>query len=284
MNKFGRNYILTVETQIGTQLVVQPPFTVEFDITRNILTSANVCSIRIFNLSQNNRNQIRFDKQDTYDYRSVQLQAGYGTNLPIIFSGSITQAWSVREGVNFITSIECFDGGFAFTNGVSNVTFPAGTAQTTVINTLFNDLPNISPGVLGSYPGSLSRSASYSGNTADILRDLTGGGFFIDNGTAYSLGDSECLTGEMLLINSQSGLLGTPVRERTIINFDMMFEPRLTVGQKIQLNSSTGQNFNGFYKIISLKHRGMISPAVCGDAITSVGMWSGAVGLITVAA
>src|ERR1017187_1050595 len=98
MDKFGRNYILTVETQNNDLLIIQPPFTVEFDITRNTLTSANVCSIRIYNLSQNNRNKIRFNIMDTGDFRSVQLQAGYGTNLPIIFSGNITQAWSVREG------------------------------------------------------------------------------------------------------------------------------------------------------------------------------------------
>lgn len=273
--KFGRNYILTVQTENGELLVIQPPFTVEFDVTRNTLSSANICSIRIYNLGQNNRNKIRFNKMDTGDYRSVQLQAGYGTNLPIVFSGNITQAWSVREGNNFITSIECFDAGFAFANAQTNTPFPSGTAQTTVIKTLASSLPNVTLGAIGSFPGSLTRGASLSGNTIDLLRELTGGGFFIDNGKAYCLGDSEAIQGEMLLINSESGLLGTPVREQTLLNFDMMFEPRLTVGQKIQLDSSTGGNFNGFYKIISLKHRGTISAAVCGDAITTVGMFYG---------
>lgn len=282
--KFGRNYTLTVETLNGELLIIQPPFTVEFDITRNILTSANVCSIRIYNLSQNNRNKIRFNIMDTGDFRAVQLQAGYGTNLPIIFNGNITQAWSVREGNNFITAIESFDGGFAFSNSQSNIVFPAGTAQQTVIETLAGSLPNVSIGAIGSYPGSLSRGASYNGSATDILRDLTGGGFFIDNGKANCLGDSECLEGEMLLINSSNGLLGTPVREQTIINFDMIFEPRLIVGQQIQLQSSTAQNFNGFYKVISLKHRGTISQAVCGDAITSVGMFYGTSALSTVPA
>jgi hypothetical protein len=284
MDKFGRNYILTVETQNNDLLIIQPPFTIEFDITRNILTSANVCSIRIYNLSQNNRNKIRFNIMDIGLFRSVQLQAGYGPNLPIIFSGNITQAWSVRESVNFITAIECFDGGFAFANGQTNTVFPSGTSQQDVIATLAGSLPHASLGVIGNYPGSLSRGASYSGNTADILRDITGGGVFIDNGKVFCLGDSECREGEMLLINSSSGLLGTPVREQTILTFDMIFEPRLTVAQKIQLQSATAQNFNGFYKIISLKHRGMISQAVCGDAITSVGMFYGTSALTTVPA
>jgi hypothetical protein len=273
--KFDRNYILSIETQNGEILVIQPPFTIEFDITRNILSSANVCQIRIYNLSANNRNKIRFDRQDSYDFRSVQLQAGYGNNLPVIFSGSITQAWSVREGVNFITSIECFDGGFAFANGITNTVFPAQTPITTVINNLVGNLPRVAVGAVGNYSGVLSRGRSFSGNTSEILRDLTGGGFFIDNGRAHCLGDSECLEGEMVLINSQSGLLGTPVRELTVLNFDMIFEPRLIVGQAIQIDSKTGMSLNQFYKVISVKHRGMISESICGNAVTSVGVWYG---------
>ncbi len=282
MNKFGRNYILTVQTQSDSLLVIQPPFTVEFDITRNTLTSANVCSIRVFNLSQNNRNQIRKDVMDYNNFKSVQLQAGYGTNLPIIFSGNITQCWSVREGTNFITAIECFDGGFAFQNAQINTLIPEGTSQEDMFKTIVGQLPNVSLGAIGNFPGSISRPAALSGNGIDILRDLTGGAFFIDNGKGHVLGNNECLEGEMLLINSESGLLGTPLLERTTLNFDMIFEPRITVCQAIELQSGTGQNFNGFYKVISIKHRGMVSQAVCGDAITSVGLWYGTGTLITV--
>lgn len=282
MDKFGRNYSLSVETQNGETLIILPPFTIEIDITRNTLTSANVCSIRIYNLAEKNRNQIRFNIMDTGDFRAIELRAGYGTTLPIIFSGNITQAWSVREGVNMITAIECFDGGYAFANAQTNVVFPGGTSMQTVLEDLAAALPEVSVGAVGSFPGTLSRGMAVSANTADLLRDLSGGAFFIDNGKAHILGDSECLVGEMLLINSQSGLLGTPVREQTILNFDIIFEPRLTVGQRIQLESSTDTNFNGFYKIISLKHRGMISDAVCGDLVTSVGMFYGTSALTTV--
>ena len=50
MDKFGRNYLLTVQLQDLSPLVIEPPFTLEFDITQNILTSANVCQFRIYNL------------------------------------------------------------------------------------------------------------------------------------------------------------------------------------------------------------------------------------------
>jgi hypothetical protein len=275
MDKLGRSYTLFVQTTDGSTLQIQLPFTVEFDITRNTLTSANICSIRIYNLSVNNRNKIRKNVNNYGDLRSIILQAGYQKNNPIIFSGNITQAWSVREGVNFITQIECFDGGFAFANAQYSKAFPADTPKVSIIEDMISSLPDVSVGTIGSYPGNITRGNSYSGSTTELLAQITGGGFFIDNGKGNALGNNECLEGEIPLINSASGLLGTPVLEQTILNFDMIFEPRIVVGQKIELESSTDQNFNGFYKIISVKHRGMISAGVCGDAITSVGLWYG---------
>lgn len=274
-NKFNRNYLLSVQKKDGSQLDVQLPFTIEFDITRNILSSANVCSIRIFNLSDNNRNLIRKNINDYGDLRTVQLRAGYNKNIPIIFLGNITQAWSVREGVNFITSIECFDGGYAFANGITSTSFPSGTTQADVIKNLLGSLKGVSVGKVGNYPGTLGRGNAYSGSTTNILTELSGGGFFIDNGKANALKTNECLQGDLLLIDSASGLLGTPVLEQTILNFDMLFEPRLIVGQKISLRSQNDPSFNSDYKVISVKHRGMISEAVCGEAITSVGLFTG---------
>lgn len=271
MDKFGRNYILEVQTQNGSTLTITLPFTVEFDITRNTLTSANVCQVRIFNLSEKNRNQIRFNVSDYGQFRLVRLRAGYGSNLPVIFTGNISQAWSVREGTNFITQIECYDGGFAFANGLTSAQFPAGTSQRDIIKNLASSLPNVSLGVVGDYPGSLSRGNSYSGATTDILREITGSGFFVDNGKANALNTNEYIDdgAGVAVINSKSGLLGTPVLEQTIVRFDMLFEPQLTLGQKIILESDTANNFNGAYKVTGVKHRGMISEAVCGEVITT---------------
>lgn len=277
-DKLGRNYLLEVQTQSGETLEIKLPFTVEFDITRNVLTSANVCQIRVFNLSLNNRNKIRFNSFDTGSFRAVQLKAGYGQNLSVIFEGNITQAWSVREGVNFITQIECYDGGFAFVNSLTNQQFQSGTPQSTIIKSIMGDLKSagVAKGAIGSFPGKTSRANSYSGSTTEILAQLTNGAFYIDNGKANCLGNSECLIGGIPLINAKSGLLGTPIREQTLLYFDMIFEPGAVAGQRIKLESITEANFNGFYKVVSVKHRGMISEAVCGDAITNLGMFYGA--------
>lgn len=290
MDKFGRSYELYVQEQnsavsllsgLATPspltstddgfIKIALPFTIEFDIKRNILSSANVSSIRVLNLSENNRKKIFKPQYDYGSSKQVLLKAGYGTNVPVIFSGFIQEAWSVREFNNFVTQIDSYDGGFAFTNAISDTTFQSGTSISSVLSSLIGDLPGVSHGVIGNYPGTLSRGNAYSGATVDLLRSLSGGGFFIDNGKAHVLRDNECLDGAIQVINSQSGLLGTPKLEGGVyVVFEMLFEPRLSIGQIIQLDSITGANFNGFYKVVGVHHKGMISDAVCGDATTTV--------------
>lgn len=276
MDKFKRNYKLLVQRRDGTTLEIKLPFTVEFDIHRNSFSSANVAQLRIINLSPTNRSQIRKDQFDYDDQRIVSFYAGYGDRMSLAFTGNISQAWSVREGNNMmVTTIESFDGGYAYVNAVTDQQFPSGTPQSSIIDSLVKSLPGVTPGAIGAYPGQIPRGNTFSGNTTDLLRQITGDGFFIDNGKGYCLKDGECLAGDIPIISAKSGLLGTPVKESTYINFDMLFEPGLKVGQLIRLESQTADHFNGLHKILSIVHRGVVSDAVCGSAITSVGLLPG---------
>lgn len=275
MDKYNRNYELVIQKRDGTFLRITRPFTVEFDIHRNSLSSANTCSIRIYNLNQNSRNQIRKDQFDFGDLRTIGFSAGYGDKLSLAFAGNITQAWSVREGTNMITQIECYDGGFAYVNAITSNQYPAGTQVGSIIDSLARTLPGVQVGAIGDFPGQISRGNSYTGNTIERLTEITGGSFFIDNGKANCLRDGECLDGDIPLINAEAGLLGTPVKEQQYINLELLFEPSIAVGQLIQLQSVTAEVFNGSHKVLSIKHRGIISDAVSGSAVTSLGLLPG---------
>lgn len=290
--KLGRNYFLNVELSDGSILQVYLPFTIEFNIIRKNLGSVNTCQIRIYNLSKKNRNLIRYDMSDYSNVRKIQLYAGYGTNLPLIFTGNIIQAWSIREGVDFITTIESYDGGDGFINGFipGTATFPSGTTLQNIYKTLMSYMPNTTFGAIGpsfiykSGTSTLlvnSRSTSYSGDVGDVLRTITGGAFFVDNGKTYILSNNECINGNVSIVNYQSGLLNTPLRENSIVTLDIIFEPGIVLGQYIELDTSTfeelnsnsinnNNNVNGFYKITSLTHRGVISESICGDAISTL--------------
>lgn len=272
MDKFGRNYLLNIQNDALQTLTFGLPFTIEFDITRTTLSSINVCQIRLYNLSDKSRNSLRYNLYNWGLYRPLELRAGYQNDLGILFKGNVQQCWSVREGVNFITQIECYDGGFASTNGKVDAQFPAGTNERVLLNSLITSgLPNVKLGSVGNFSGTLSRSASFTGNTVQVLTEYTGGAFFIDNEKAYALKTDEYrpAPGPIIVINSASGLLGTPTLEQNVARFDMLFEPKLEVGGLVQIQSTTEPNFNGLYKTTAVKHRGMISDAVCGEVVTS---------------
>lgn len=280
--KLYRNYFFEAEKESGGILNIEPPFTLQLDITRNLLNSANVCQLRFYNLSERNRNELYYNQSDYTggNFRQIQLRAGYGQssqNLKTIFLGNITQAWSVREGPNFITQIECMDGGNSYVNANIDMTFKAGTPIRTVISDIMEtlkDSSNLTVGGIGDFSGTLSRDNAYKGNPNAILFELTGGGFFIDNGKAYAMKTSEYVpeasTDSIPVINVDynSGLLNTPILERTQARFEMLFEPSLNPGRKIELNSITFPKLNGHYKVYMVKHRGIISPSVSGKLIT----------------
>lgn len=295
--KYGRGYNLTIQLPAGinadlsianqSTLTVELPFTIEFDVVRQSYSDTNSATIRIYNLSLEHRNLLRYDQQSQStlpeNMLQVQLQAGYGPgpNWPIIFKGVVTRGWSKREGTNFITQLECFDGGNAIKNALVNPNnvFAAGTTQNEVIATILSDLDvyNIQIGAVSDFPGTLSRGNSYTGPAAEVLSQLTNGNFFIDNEIAHALLPTDAIgtEGSPFVISAATGLLGTPLLENKYIAFDILFEPRVKIGMLIDLQSSTAQIYNGLYKIASIHHKGTISASVSGEAVTTIGMLQG---------
>lgn len=283
MDKFHRNYVLSVQDQLSNNFFeIEPPFTIEFNIERAILSSANTANIRIYNLSPITRNRIYMDIFDFGNPKNVILRAGYDKNMPVIFNGNYRSAWSVREGNNFITQLDCFSDAFGFVNGKTNRTFPTGTLLKTIIESVIGDIPGAALGFVGDFPGVTTRASSYSGNACDIVRELSGNALFFDLGNANALKDNECFEGSIAVLDSDTGLLNTPRREQQLIYLDILFEPRIQIGQRIRLDSQSEPIFNGDYKVISVKHQGMISDAVCGNLITTVGLFLGEQSLRTV--
>lgn len=278
MLKWTRNYILRIQTA-GGHIEITPPFTLQFRITRNTMAQANTAKFTILNLSEDTRRKIYKDKFKTDVYKGVELRAGYGEGsetLPLIFKGNIKQAFSQRNGVDYVTEIEAYDGGFAYVNAETNHAFAEGTSDRQIIQTLIKDLPNVSVGKIGSFEGTLPRGNTMQGVTTELLQNVTGGNFFIDNEKAYCLKENECFAGNIRLITSDTGLLGSPLREEAFLTFDILFEPRIQVGQYVKLESQTEKLFNGEYKVIGIEHSGTISDATSGTCKTKVSLYYGA--------
>ena len=281
MLKWTRNYILSIQAE-GGWLDISMPYTLTFNIVRNTMAQANTGRFTILNLAEDTRRRIYKDKFTTNVYKGIELRAGYGESketLPLIFKGNIKQAYSQRNGVNYETSIEAYDAGFAYVNSNTGRSFAKGTTDKQIIESLIKDLPNISVGKIGTFPNKIDKGNAMQGPTIELIKNIAKSNFFIDNEKAYCLQENECIHGNIEKITSATGLLGSPLREEALLTFSILFEPRLQVGQYIQLESQTEKLFNGEYKVIGIEHQGTISDAASGQCITKATLYYGAEGL-----
>lgn len=296
MIKFQRNYKLTVHEDTKEAIVITYPLTLEFAISRANLSMAGTATFRIYNLSAETRGKIYKNPVNIDKMIRIKLEAGYGDSLSTIFDGNVSWARSSRgEGqTNFITEINAFDYAFVMVNSQSSWTVQdPDSSQDKVIRRLCQDLKapvdgvykSIPIGAIGSFSTRQRRSFSVSGSTWEALKTETGNRCYIDNGKVFCMSSNEIVAGDIPVINSDSGLLGSPKVDGQFIVFDMVFEPALKIGQKVKLDARTlsneGDNFsahNGYYKVIGLDHTGTISGAVAGKCKTRCTLLIGSAG------
>lgn len=277
MEKWTRNYYLTVQTNEKAEeyIDITMPLTISFRINRNVNASANTANITVLNLSEDTRRKIYLDNYKTFYYKRVELRAGYSNGketLPLIFKGNIQTAFSKRNGVDYETTIDALDGGFAYVNGYSSRQFAKGTTGQQMLNTLAADLPFIDKGKIGNFTNKLTRGNTIDGPTLSYFSTFSEQNFFIDLEKINCLQKNEGFEGNIKVINADCGLLGSPLRQESFLTFEMIFEPRLQIGQFIELQSQTERSYNGTYQVIGIEHSGIISDAQSGTCKTKVSL------------
>ena len=280
--KFGRHYNLKLTTQNGTVIEITDPFTLEFNVQKQILVnmSANPCSLRIHNLAKSTRNLIFKDGFTLDQYLGIEFRAGY-SELGLIMKANASRAYSVRmEGsTEVITEINGFDGGYAKNNSFSSFTLAAGAQKQDVIKRLLGDVKvnpsaRIEIGAVSTFDGVHTRGVSVGPkSTVDLLQTWTGNKFFINDEKAYCMKDDDCLQGTILTISSDTGLLGSPKRYDFVIYAEILFEPMLQLNQIVNLVSTVNSNYNGVYIVKAITHSGIISGAVGGKCKTLVTLY-----------
>lgn len=259
------------------ELVIQPPFTIMFETDTGINnTSSNKAILQFINLSEDNKTLLWLDVWNrSRKYVHLDLYAGYGDNMPLIFSGFIFSCTSYKVGgsTEFITELVSQTGHHLLRYGYLNATFTKGTKLADIIKVATNDgeyghvgyiTPDISP---------IKRDKTFIGQPLDLIqREYAGYSVFVANEEINILGDRDVIPGEIQVLSDKSGLLGSPRRGTAYVECDILFEPQLKAGQAIALNSTTLPWLNRTYKITQVKHKVTISPNVCEKAVTTVTM------------
>lgn len=273
--KLNRTYTLTIQTQdekgnpTDEALIVTNPMTIDFSVDRSIYAGLNSLDVTIYNLAPKNRNLLF---QDVYgiNYKHIILEAGYqGQGQTIIFNGNIWSAYSERQGVNILTKIHAIDGLSSQYSKV-NTTLQKGETLQTVINTLNNSMTDLKTGTQSIQNYTFNRPVVLNDNSFRLLKTYTNDNVFIDMKTINIMKTDDVIEGYVPLINDASGLLATPQRKDATLSVTMIFEPRLLIGQVIEIQSSVAPQFDGQYKIYGLKHSGTISDSVAGQCTTTV--------------
>lgn len=295
--KFQRFFVMEVDGQTDFH-TFGSPLTCKFNVEQTIYSSASVGKFTFYNLGVQTRRDLYFNIYDNAPYLGATFKAGYGSQfaatkkVPTIFRGNITGAWTKREGPNWVTQVDAFDGGFGIFNSQVSLTKPpingAAVKFKDVALAALATMKRTKVGFVSDLDISFPRGETLVGNTWDEVRARLSpdqGQLFIDGEVANILGTHEYFdTGTIPLIAApskaatgetySSGLLNTPRKQGALVMLDMLFEPSLRIGQAVDLKCLE-QWMNGRYKIVGVNHYGTISETMGGDAITSLSLFAG---------
>lgn len=282
--KFQRNYRLDIFTPLGNNIIIEPPFSIQFVLNRNVLSSANRGEIILYNLGANTRNQIYKDRYSLALDWPISLFAGYGNRLHKIFIGKIFEAYSYKQDTEWITKIIFFDGMGAIQSGFTSLTVDKDTSREEYLKMIINDMEGVDIGALGepAQGESFPRGKSFIGQSSEILTIETDNKWFIDLAKVNILGNNEVISGEVVKLDPDD-LLSTPRRRETFLDVSVLFEPQIEVGHIYEIESLESK-YNGQYKVLGFKHNVTVSSAISGQAISDISLDFGAEALQEVSA
>lgn len=276
--KKQRQYRLTVQTvdEKGNPtegaIVIEGKFTINFSINRTLFADVNAMDIDIYNLAPDTYNQLFFDYFNP-KYRTVILEAGYqGMEMSIIFVGNVWNCYTSRQGSDVITKMHAITG-LKDLSPQTDATL-SNISRNQIIQHAASDM-GLNVKIYSGEDIKFNRPVTMTGNSFAIIQKYCGGNAHIDNNEIMVLDTYDAIEGEVPLINDESGLLGVPEHEDALLRVKMIFEPRIIIGQIIEIQSRIASMFNGQYKVYGIKHEGTISESVAGEATTTLEMLVG---------
>lgn len=265
---------------------IKNPITCYLNISIDSAGSANMGVFQFINLSPEVRANLWQDVYSVGDKRiSLTFQAGYGYPdegadkyiLPMVFFGEVKECTSTKDGksTEWVTNVQAFEGGYFYEYGFCNSTLVKGTEFIDLVNHLLESDNNTQIGSITPDIKPLARNKTFIGQTMDLLgREYGGYEVFIDKGKLNVLDANDVLPSELLALTAESGLLGSPKRSSTQVIVDLLFEPQVRCGQEISLKSDSLPQFNQAYKVMSVKHSGVISERESGNLYTTLALFA----------
>lgn len=238
---------------------------IKFDVEKSNEGKPNPSKVTIYNLAESSR--AMFEDVGA----RIILSAGYQSNYGVIFSGNTVRAKQKKkksiikektqhkyEEVDIVTEIEAADGHNKYRTSYTVRAFPPGTKLSEVVRALGQDfgLPvnidfdAIPANAQYAHGHSIGQETRYALDDICKTLDLE---WSIQNEVLQIISKNKTTKFGAVLLNPQTGLIGSPTRTTTGCEFSSLLQPALMPGCSVKLESKF---FNGMYKVQKVNHVG----------------------------
>lgn len=278
---YNRKYILKVTpinhdgSARGKAIVITDPLTLKFDVKRMPMMGDCCATIEIYNLQPSTRAKLFLDYFDFANIQKVELEAGYQNGkFDLIYRGRVVTCRTRKEHTETVTRIEAQSGMFVLDSYISS-SVTEGKTTTEILNEALSKVPEGNKAMLQPEAISFPKPVALMGNEMSVLETYSKGRVFVDNEKVVVIDKDTCIDGEIRVIDDETGLIGVPEREQTSLTVKCIFEPRIKVGQGLEIKSRIAPEFDGQYKVWGVSHSGTIGLAASGQCITTIQLWTG---------
>jgi hypothetical protein len=213
---------------------------IRFQVRNTTAQTLKRAEIRIYNLNQDTARKIQ------NEFTRVELSAGYGDQVGLIFQGQIAQIQVGRENAtDSYVHIFAQDGDAAYNFATTNRTLAKGWTPDQMYSALLQDLSSfgVTAGYKPDFSGeSASRGMACYGMTRDHLRNLAeqqGCEWNIEDGKLNFVKLSSFMPGEAVVLNSASGMIGTPEMTIQGLMVRSLLNSNIKSGGQIQIDNAS---------------------------------------------
>jgi hypothetical protein len=235
------------------------PLHISFSCERADTDSSNTAKVSIWNL--NAQHLAELNKDDCV----VVLKAGYGTTMPLIFTGVVTFAKTSKDGSDVVTQVELVDDRVELRDTYVSVSYSGsvnckkliedtasqmGLTLSFSYNATFKDIPN---------------GYSYVGPARNVLTkacDTSGLTWSINNGVLQVKKPGDTMSRQVYELSADTGLINTPERVQISDSSDgyehgwdveFLMNASINVDDYVYLNSSY---VKGYFRVYSITIEG----------------------------
>lgn len=246
-----------VVMQFDSVIIDSDALDCEFTIPFDNDTEVNEAELTIYNLSYNTTNQLKHGG-------AVTVKAGYGDDIGVIFSGTISDKQIINDGKDRIITIKAIDGE-GLSEGEAEISYCAGNTAQSILYDLCTRLGFPIASFQPVRDCTFDRAVNIDGSLMDAIEKyagICGVSAYVNHGMLYvrQLSSSDA---DAFSLSVETGLLSVEEYEKTEKNGDfedtvygwkleLLLNHRIQTGTRIDL---TSKRANGSYYVQEGEHR-----------------------------